>query len=588
MLRIAHISDLHIRVDGDEDEKRTTTQSLAKFVLDKVGIEVHAGGHDPIKLTALKACLGELRPDIIAVTGDITNFGDRPSFAAARAFLEELRLASGAKAILCVPGNHDCLIERAELARRQGGWLQQAGLWIASKVNRVPQILRESAEAQFYRNGWLPGTTAMLLGNYGDFCLDGGYGTCDPSQPVVFDAGWGTVSFFPFNSVNGPGLMANKGEIGNAQLAKLGVLWKGATWNQHRDAVRIALLHHHPVSAPQALDNDINRAYDWMDDGPRMLNALNDQRFHFVLHGHQHQPFTCSIDYGQRKARQTLIVAAGSATQGLLPHAENSFNVIDLVSPYEARIRRYKLDLVSVTFRESAEVDRVFPLEPLEDVRLADKDRPTGVEDWALQALVRNSFRDFDELGEAFEYEILAFDVTITPDHLYRAKYRRRGTLRHASGALGPVFIITGSPAMESAGMNLVAYDHLDAGAALGAPELLEDEGNFKVVRVRTRSALSVGESFDVELCFAWQASAHEPNHFDAVSLMGFRYPVRKVSYRVTVPWRATQLRLSSIAAAMEQVGGVKPSAVQVGGDWQYGFELSDPRPVAYLFTFAP
>ena len=161
--------------------------------------------------------------------------------------------------------------------------------------------------------------------------------------------------------------------------------------------------------------------------------------------------------------------------------------------------------------------------------------------------------------------------------------------LREASGEQGPVFIITGSPAMAKANMRLGAVDHLDGGKALGTPEVLEDEDNFKVVRVRPRLALAVGEQFDVELSFVWQASPYEPNHFDAVSLMGFRHPVGKLSYRVKVPWQASQLRLRSVASATAQVEGVKPTAVQVGNsDWQYGFELDKPLPVAYLFTFAP
>jgi hypothetical protein len=239
-------------------------------------------------------------------------------------------------------------------------------------------------------------------------------------------------------------------------------------------------------------------------------------------------------------------------------------------------------------FDENAGLRRIFPLEPIEAVRLIESDNPATVEDWALQALVRNSFRDFDQLGDAFEYEELSYDVTITKDQLYQAKYRRRGKLTEESGRHGPVFVITGSPAMKSADMALSAMDHL-TGKALGPPIVLVDEDNFKSVRVQPHSALAVGDAFDVELSFVWQANVYEPNHFDAISLMGFRRPVQKLQYRVRTPWQARQVELETIATVRAQVANVRPARTDLGGgDWEYSFGVTSPPPVAYLFRFAP
>lgn len=72
MRRIAHISDLHF------------------------------GRHDPRKVEALLKSLTENHPDLIAVSGDLTQRARNAEFVQARHFLERI-----AGPILVVPGNHD-------------------------------------------------------------------------------------------------------------------------------------------------------------------------------------------------------------------------------------------------------------------------------------------------------------------------------------------------------------------------------------------------------------------------------------------------------------------------------------------------
>jgi len=164
-----------------------------------------------------------------------------------------------------------------------------------------------------------------------------------------------------------------------------------------------------------------------------------------------------------------------------------------------------------------------------------------------------------------------------------RARYRRKGVLRDTAGDLGPIFVISGSPAMHCGSMRPGGIDHLAGGNALGAPTVVHGDPNFKVVQVHTRQAMSVGDRFDVKLSFVWQASSQEPNHFDAVSLMGFRHPVRRLRYSVCVPWEASQARLQTISSVMAQISGARPTGARVAeGQWQYGFEtprFSDSDP---------
>jgi 3',5'-cyclic AMP phosphodiesterase CpdA len=72
MRRIAHISDLHF------------------------------GHHDPRKVAALLKSLAETHPDLVAVSGDLTQRARNSEFAEARHFLDRIP-----GPVLVVPGNHD-------------------------------------------------------------------------------------------------------------------------------------------------------------------------------------------------------------------------------------------------------------------------------------------------------------------------------------------------------------------------------------------------------------------------------------------------------------------------------------------------
>ncbi|MBV8652080.1 MAG: metallophosphoesterase [Alphaproteobacteria bacterium] len=64
--------------------------------------DLHFGRHDPAVTEGLLADLAALRPDLVAVSGDLTQRARRHEFMAARDFLDRLPAPS-----LVVPGNHD-------------------------------------------------------------------------------------------------------------------------------------------------------------------------------------------------------------------------------------------------------------------------------------------------------------------------------------------------------------------------------------------------------------------------------------------------------------------------------------------------
>lgn len=64
--------------------------------------DIHFGRLDPATVDPLRAAIVRLNPDLLAVSGDLTQRARRSEFAAAKAFLERLPFKR-----LVVPGNHD-------------------------------------------------------------------------------------------------------------------------------------------------------------------------------------------------------------------------------------------------------------------------------------------------------------------------------------------------------------------------------------------------------------------------------------------------------------------------------------------------
>ncbi|MBV8936436.1 MAG: metallophosphoesterase [Alphaproteobacteria bacterium] len=64
--------------------------------------DLHFGRHDETVAERLLADISEVQPDLVVVTGDLTQRARHRQFAAARAFLERFPMP-----IIVVPGNHD-------------------------------------------------------------------------------------------------------------------------------------------------------------------------------------------------------------------------------------------------------------------------------------------------------------------------------------------------------------------------------------------------------------------------------------------------------------------------------------------------
>jgi 3',5'-cyclic AMP phosphodiesterase CpdA len=64
--------------------------------------DLHFGAHDPVIVAGLVAELNAEPPDLVAISGDLTQYARRREYALARRFIDSLR-----SPVLAVPGNHD-------------------------------------------------------------------------------------------------------------------------------------------------------------------------------------------------------------------------------------------------------------------------------------------------------------------------------------------------------------------------------------------------------------------------------------------------------------------------------------------------
>lgn len=90
--------------------------------------DLHFGAHEPVVVEALLAALGELAPDVIVISGDLTQRARSAQFRAADAFLR--RIESDGRPVVLVPGNHD--IPLYDVARRFLAPLQRWQRYIAT------------------------------------------------------------------------------------------------------------------------------------------------------------------------------------------------------------------------------------------------------------------------------------------------------------------------------------------------------------------------------------------------------------------------------------------------------------------------
>ena len=437
MLRIAHISDLHVLADPNA-QQATRFQRLSARFQKAFDVEVNIRGHSEGKLAALKNALRLLRPDVIAVTGDLSTYGDNASLRLAADILQELQEISHAQRMICVPGNHDSFGERMTALSKTN--------WLLVRYFKALQFLSKDLDNILKRGRLRP-----LLQAY-NAEIAGRYGAPDPDTPAKVETGWGAVYFFPFDSTNDPGVMANEGRIGARQYARLrDFIDAPANAKELESALLIALLHHHPIPIPYLTDTAYERFYNSMRDGSTLCFFLNRRKFHFVLHGHQHQPHWCSLQYGYRGCPLNIIGAGTTLQESDAWSERDSFYILDILTPLQARLHMYQYRETGFDELTSA-VD--FDVVPLSGFKITPQGSPDGPEDIALRNLIKVTP---DAVDETHKCEEIVIQAKVDPDQTYWGTYHFRGVCRSTRPVEALRHVITGSPAMKWQDMHLQA-----------------------------------------------------------------------------------------------------------------------------------
>jgi len=186
-----------------------------------------------------------IRPDHVAITGDLTNLALPHEFEQARQWLCSL----GAPAdVTVVPGNHDCYVSTA--------WPQSLACWqeyMVSDAAATPSRQNNNeAGDEFFPSLRLRGSVALI-----------GVSTACPSRPFLAT-----------------------GSVGGRQLARLKDILQDTG---KAGLFRIVLIHHPPL---QHLVGWRKR----LTDGAALLGVLCQGGAELLLHGHVHRTVATSIE----------------------------------------------------------------------------------------------------------------------------------------------------------------------------------------------------------------------------------------------------------------------------------------------------
>jgi 3',5'-cyclic AMP phosphodiesterase CpdA len=232
--------------------------------------DLHFGRDERVVVEVLVRAMEDLAPDVLVVSGDLTQRGRQLQFEHAAAFLGKFRYPQ-----IIVPGNHD------------GAYF--------NPIRRLFYPLRRYQ--QYISDDLFPVYTDDGLHIVG----------VNSSRPLAWDL---------------RGFWKN-GSLSNAQLQRLRELMACAPAGACR-----TLVVHHPIMNP---DDDSCR--DCIRRRPRILEALGDLGIELVLSGHLHHSYArlAPVKAGQRAP---VCAAAGTALSSRRRRESNAFNVISVDASY--------------------------------------------------------------------------------------------------------------------------------------------------------------------------------------------------------------------------------------------------------------
>lgn len=228
--------------------------------------DIHFGAHDPAIVAATVAWLEARKPDLVIISGDLTQRAKVDQFRQASAYLDDIR-AAGCP-ILVVPGNHD--VPLYNVVRR-----------FAAPLDRYQRYI-------------------------------------DPELCPWFENN--EIAVLGINTARS--LTIKDGRMSHAQIAMLRKRFAAVPSAKTR-----ILVTHHPLFAmPIAEDGELTEAVGRHRDA---IDAVADAGVHLALAGHFHRTYAEAALKMVDSAGSVLVVQAGTATSTRLRNDElQSFNWI--------------------------------------------------------------------------------------------------------------------------------------------------------------------------------------------------------------------------------------------------------------------
>jgi 3',5'-cyclic AMP phosphodiesterase CpdA len=272
-------------------------------------------------------------PVILCLTGDFAEVGAYEEFLQAQKFLRQaLERFPGAHSkgsIFMVAGNHDVPYEQQDLGAR---WQQYVNFYNEFYGTKVPNADPWEMDQVHDRIDDLGVVVA---------CINSSIYVCKGSPDE------------------------QRGQVDARQLLTLDEQLKKLGRKRLHSAIRIALIHHHPVLIPSLVEP--SRNYDAVIESGHLIRILKKYGFHLLLHGHKHHPHVFTEDVRNAFVKSDdstmLVVAGGSvASTGLpQPGGVNCYNRITVKwhpAAGQARIHIVTRQLVTHEPKTNVELHR--------------------------------------------------------------------------------------------------------------------------------------------------------------------------------------------------------------------------------------
>jgi len=299
-LHILHISDIHRAVDAP-----TSNVSLLGKLLDDITLRYSM---DNRALDLADPPLSS--PDLIVISGDVTQRATPEEFSIARDFVERLLFLvnKDRNKVILVPGNHDInwdLAARAYSPSSEGEFVNQR-----KQDEPYTQLVKRAPSGSYWRKD--PNVYELRLDPFKQF-YESFYG--DRTFPLIRSEMYSihdlsrelNIVVIGFNSCDEIDACRESGKLVSLDrraFINTDAIYRAAQEAQQIDGfhhtIRIAVFHHNITS--------LNHGDDFLD--PKYLRILKLQGFSFCVHGHAH---TDSYDiFDATTSRVMPVVGAGS------------------------------------------------------------------------------------------------------------------------------------------------------------------------------------------------------------------------------------------------------------------------------------